>query len=250
MTYTQETMKTGLRLTLFRKALLTLAAILAVQVAIAGFGLAQALADASGFTRPMVLAANDTTSPSASTTSPSGQMVIVKPMKPTTTPAVDPVSLTEDTRQVMTTFADELATHAKELETLQGDVALCYDAAKGKDGQAPHGVDYYECVAKAVAETKAGWTAMAGSFHDFADSLDKITTQVGSLQQYVGTRSQAITDEYPADPDLDRQRTAEAVAGQGRPGARADPDARPSATDPLADRRCVVDVSARQAARR
>lgn len=228
MTHTHETMKPGLRpnrnperscrrrtpgdgggaspsvavkqLSPFRKAFIAVAAILAAQVALAGYAPAQAMTDTAGFGtgKTMVLAANDTAPPSASAASPAGEMVIVKPMKPTTTPSVDPVSLTEDTRQVMTAFADELAGYAKTLEARQGDVALCYDAAKGQDGQpsAPRGLDYYECVAKAVAETEAGWTAMAGSFHHFAGSLDKIATQVGSLQTYVGNRSQAIADQY------------------------------------------------------
>ncbi len=172
---------------LFRKALVAVAAVLAVQMTLAGYASAQTSTTTA------------TPPPSSSSAAPpAGEMVIVKPIKPPTKPTVDPVSLTEDTRQVMTTFANELAGQAKTLETRQGDVAICFDAAKGKDGQAstPQGLDYYECVAKAVAETQAGWTAMAGSFHHFADSLDKISTKVASLQSYVGTRSQAIADAY------------------------------------------------------
>jgi hypothetical protein len=207
MTQTQKMVTPATKSIMKGRALPVLGAVLAAQMTLVGCASAHALAGdgqtllKTGGTA-VVLAANDATpdtSPPALTASPpSGEVVIVKPMTPTTTPAVDPVSLTENTRQIMATFADELAGRAKTLEARQGEVALCVDAAKSNGAQGGddvHGLGYFECLAKSVAETQADWTAMAGSFHHFADNLGGIATQVASLQDYVATRNKTITDE-------------------------------------------------------
>jgi hypothetical protein len=118
--------------------------------------------------------------------------VLVKPPSP---PA-NANELPEDISKAITAFVEALGGQVENLKLRETAVALCWQTHQGANKSSPGDTEFYECLAKAAAETGAIWESNIETLRQFNDELKKIHARASESKSFAAAQERQFAQEY------------------------------------------------------